>query len=80
MVHGTRLAIQGFTVRLFSMGAWQPSVFSYGRAKCQIVWKPGLSILDIVRIAPMTTNALMMLSVHTHVTTYPAAAGHAVRH
>ena len=57
-IYGTKLATQDFIVRLFSMGACQPSVFSHGRAKCQIVWKPGLSILDIVRTAPRYNKRL----------------------
>ena len=57
-IYGTKLAIQDFIVRLFSMGACQPCVFCHGRAKCQIVWKPGLNILDIVRTAPRYNKRL----------------------
>ena len=54
----TKQLIQKFLVRLFAIGACQATVFSDGRAKCQIVWKPAPSMLDVVRSAPKFNNHL----------------------
>ena len=47
----TRTLVQNLVMRLFATGACQSTLFTNGRLKCQIMWKPTDRLIDVLRSA-----------------------------